>query len=192
MKIGVIAFGFALIAVAVQGAAHAQAINPAQAAAIAQGVVGLIFGVMNPTPQCGPHDAIPRPYQPQTPNYSQPQPSQPMPYPGSELSDDDDDDDIQPVHRPAVRHPLTYSSQPQTGADETQDDSSQAAETQATGPSATAKARRRPVQEESAQDTGSMQSGQVVEIPSQPAARVYQGGQSAVAPPSDHDSAADP
>jgi hypothetical protein len=98
----------------VSNPARAQ-IDPLQAAAIAEGVVGMIFGPMYATPQCGPHDmpppqpyryqpgchltGQPRPYQPMTLSYNQPQPyqptspsyAQPQPYQQPMLSDDDDD-----------------------------------------------------------------------------------------------------
>jgi len=181
-------FSVTILALALAtAAAPAQAQNAAQAAAIAQGVVGLIFGVMNPTPQCGPHDAMPQPYRPSTPVYSQPQPSPPPPYPSSNLSDDDDDDEIQPVQRHAVHHPSAYSSQPQTPSGEDQDDSDQPAEVRAshTDRSGVADAQPQPAQDNSLQDGGSAQSGQVVEIPSQPTAAAYRQrtGQNAASPP---------
>ena len=95
-------------AVAAPTAAHAQA---AQAVGLAQIAVGIAFGVMFPAPQCGPHDAMPRPYQPRTPSYSPPPP--PLDQHGS-LGDDDDDN--QPL-RPLPPPPSTYSLQPQTRTD---------------------------------------------------------------------------
>jgi len=188
MRFGVIAFALALTAATVPGSVHAQALNPAQVAGIAQGVVGLIFGVMNPTPQCGPHDALPQPYRPSTPVYSQPQPSQPPAYPQRDLSDDDDDDDIQPLQRHPIPHPSTYSSQPQTRPYQDEDDSDQPSEVrapQAAQPQAQAAGRRQPAADYDAPDSESTDSGQVAEIPTQPAARAYghRGGQSAAPPP---------
>jgi hypothetical protein len=98
----------AALTVAVPTAAHAQA---AQAAGIAQLAVGIAFGVMFPAPQCGPHDAMPRPYQPRTPSYSPPPP--PLDQHGNL---ENDDDDSQPL-RPLPPRPGTYSLQPQTRPD---------------------------------------------------------------------------
>ncbi len=170
MKFSVIVLALALAA----AISPAQAQNAAQAAAIAQGVVGLIFGVMHPTPQCGPHDAMPQPLRPSTPVYSQPQPSPPPSYSSSNLSDDDDDNDIQPVQRHPVRHPSAYSSQSQTRPTE-EDESDQPVEVRAprTDRSGVVDAQHQPAQDNSAQDGGSTESGQVVEIPSQPAAGRY-------------------
>jgi hypothetical protein len=118
IRLSVAVVALVLIAVA-PDRARAQHVDPLQAAAIAEGVVGMIFGPMYPTPQCGPHDAPPpqpyryqpgmpsygqpRPYQPMTPSYSQPQPyqptspsyAQPQPYQQPMLSDDDDDGEYQ-------------------------------------------------------------------------------------------------
>ena len=118
--------------------ARAQHLNPLQAAAIAEGVVGMIFGPMYPTPRCGPHDTPPpqpyryqpgmpsygqpRPYQPMTPSYNQPQPyqptspsyAQPQPYQQPMLSDDDDDGEYQVLQPRADRHADNYDRQPQT------------------------------------------------------------------------------
>jgi len=118
--------------------ARAQHLNPLQAAAIAEGVVGMIFGPMYPTPRCGPHDTPPpqpyryqpgmpsygqpRPYQPMTPSYNQPQPyqptppsyAQPQPYQQPMLSDDDDDGEYQVLQPRAERHANNYDRQPQT------------------------------------------------------------------------------
>jgi hypothetical protein len=182
MKFSVIVLALALAA----ASPPAQAQSAAQAAAIAQGVVGLIFGVMHPTPQCGPHDAMPQPLRPSTPVYSPPQPSPPPSYRSSNLSDDDDDDDIQPVQRHPVRHPSAYNSQPQTRPED-YDDSDQPAEVPAPRPdrSGVADAPHQPAQDNSAQDGGSADSGQVVEIPSQPTAGPYRlrAGQNATSPP---------
>ncbi len=197
MRIGVIAFAFALTAAAVPASVHAQALNPAQVAGIAQGVVGLIFGVMNPTPQCGPHDVLPQPYRPSIPVYSQPQPSQPPPYQQRNFSDDDDDDGIQPLQRRPVPPPGTYSSQPQTRPYQDEDDSDQPAEVRAPPPSqprARVAARRQPAPDYDAQDRESTDSGQVAEIPAQPVAGTYghRSGQSAAPPPtSNYDFATD-
>ena len=123
--------------------ARAQHIDPLQAAAIAEGVIGMIFGPMYPTPQCGPHDTPPpqpyryqpgmpsygqpRPYRPMTPSYSQPQPyqptspsyAQPQPYQQPALSNDDDDDDgdYQVLQPRPDRHASNYGDQNQTQAD---------------------------------------------------------------------------
>ncbi len=181
MKFSVIVLALALAA----ATPPAQAQSAAQAAAIAQGVVGLIFGVMHPTPQCGPHDAMPQPLRPSTPVYSQPQPSPPPSYSSSNLSDDDDDD-IQPVQRHPVRHPSAYNSQPQTRPAD-YDDSDQPAEVPArrSDQSGVADARHQTAQDSGAQDGGAAESGQVVEIPSQPTAGAYRQrpAQNAAPPP---------
>jgi hypothetical protein len=130
------------VSVAVPAAAHAQGMNPAQAAGLAQAVLGIAFGVMFPAPQCGPHDAMPPTFQPARPNYSPPPPYQParpdyLPPPETErranleqhdsFDDDDDfDEDFQPVHRHPPKHAeSSYSLQPETrpGADDTSDQS---------------------------------------------------------------------
>jgi hypothetical protein len=197
MRFGVIAFALALTAVAVSPSVHAQALNPAQVAGIAQGVVGLIFGVMNPTPQCGPHDVLPQPYRPSIPVYRQPQPSQPRPYQQRNLSDDDDDDGIQPLQRRPVPPPGTYSSQPQTRPYQDEDDSDQPAEVRApqtSQPRARVAAQRQAAPDYEAQDRESTDSGQVAEIPAQPVAGTYghRSGQSAAPPPtSNYDFATD-
>jgi len=117
MKFGAIWLGLALTAVT-PAVASAQHISPLQAAAIAESVVGIAFGVMYPAPRCGPHDAMPRPFQP-PPAYNTPPP---RPQPPSDLgynNDDpaDDDGDYQPLPPRAPRHPNTYSLQPQTRAE---------------------------------------------------------------------------
>jgi hypothetical protein len=182
MKFSVIVLALALTA----ASPPAQAQSAAQAAAIAQGVVGLIFGVMHPTPQCGPHDAMAQPLQPSTPVYSQPQPRPAPSYPSSNLSDDDDDDDIQPVQRHPVRHPSADNSQPQTRPAD-YDDSDQPAEVPARRPDrpGIADAQHQTAQDNSAQDGGAAESGQVVEIPSQPTSEAYRQrpGQNATPPP---------
>lgn len=125
IRLSVAVLALVLTAVA-PNQARAQHIDPLQAAAIAEGVVGMILGPMYPTPQCGPHDAPqaqpyryqpgmpsygqPRPYQPTTPSYSQPQPyqptspsyAQPQPYQRPMLSDDDDDDGDYQVLQPRL------------------------------------------------------------------------------------------
>src|SRR5271169_4780323 len=114
-----------VLTAAAPGRARAQHVNPLQAAAIAEGVVGMIFGPMYPTPRCGPHDTPPpqpyryqpgmpsygqpRPYQPTSPSYAQPQPYQPQ-----RLSDDDDDDGDYQVLQPRSDHRASNDSgQPQ-------------------------------------------------------------------------------
>jgi len=120
------------LTVAAPAAAHAQGMNPAQAAGLAQAVLGIAFGVMFPAPQCGPNDHLPPPSQPVRPNYAPPPPYQParpdyLPPPPEDqratrdqrdnFDDDDDfDDDFrQPVHRHPPKHAeSSYSLQPET------------------------------------------------------------------------------
>jgi hypothetical protein len=109
VKFAAIAFGVAMIGASAP-VANAQAINPLQAAAIAETVVGLVFDAMNPTPKCGPHEAIPRPYQPTTPSYTPP-PSRPDQHASL---DDDDDEELKPLKPRPSRPPGNYSLQPQT------------------------------------------------------------------------------
>ena len=121
MRFTVLGLAVAL-AVTAPGAAHAQAISPLQAAGIAQAVLGIAYGVMFPAPQCGPHDAIPRPYQP-TPSYNPPPPNPDQfdrldrhtstDQPAS-LDEDDDDKPLKPLPPP----PSASSEQPQTRPDE--------------------------------------------------------------------------
>ncbi len=156
------------------GVVHAQ-MNPAQAIGIAEGIAGIVFGSMYPAPRCGPHDAIPQPYQPPPPRYAPP--------PRPEQHTDLDDDDTEPL-APPPRRLNPYSLQPQTHrnaekgqttdlrnrddgqqpADETavNDDEEQPVQTQP---------RHQPVRRHypPAQTIGQSQSqGQVAEIPSQP------------------------
>ncbi|HZY59490.1 MAG TPA: hypothetical protein VFE56_06995 [Candidatus Binataceae bacterium] len=127
--------------------ARAQQFNPAQAAAIAQGVVGLMFGVMFPQPQCGPHDNFgqayrfqprppayvqPQPYQPATPYYGQPQP---RPQPNLSYEDDDDDGQpLQPLPPRISRRSSNDSRQPQPYSNVNEDQPDQPAQARATDP----------------------------------------------------------
>jgi hypothetical protein len=149
MRLSVIVLAAALT-VAVP--ARAQQFNPAQAAAIAQGVVGLMFGVMFPQPQCGPHDNFgqPFPYQPRTPAYGQPLPYQPQPYqpatpsysqpqprPQPNLGYEDDDDDgqpLQPLPPRISRRSSNDSRQPQPYSNVNEDQPDQPAQARATDP----------------------------------------------------------
>jgi hypothetical protein len=104
--------------------------------------------------------------------YNPPRPA-PAPYRSAELNDDDDDDQVQPAPRRPVHHPSAYSSQPQTRPYYDQDNSEQAAQA------------RTSVEDESTQDSDSTDSGDVAEIPSQPASAYRQrAGQTATRPPS--------
>ena len=176
MRFTALMLGVAL-AVAAPTAAHAQAINPAQAAGLAQAALGIAFGVMFPAPQCGPHDAMPPPYRPTTPAYSPPPPLD------QHANLDNDDDDSRPL-RPLPPRPSTYSLQPQTRPD-AQDESDQMTDVRARDSDQTAdqpamsedgeqpappRTKRRPAQHNhQAQTTKPAQSsGQVAEIPSLP------------------------
>jgi hypothetical protein len=150
-------------------------INPLQAVGIAENVAGIVFGSMYPAPRCGPHDALPQPYQPATPpHYAAP----PRPDQHANLDDDDDDEPI----RPAPHRLSTYSLQPQTRPN-AEDASDQTAEVRAHDGS------EQPVDEAALSDEQPVQnrvrhraarsrpaktiaqtqsSGQVAEIPSQP------------------------
>ena len=162
------------LTVAVPTAAHSQA---AQAAGIAQAALGIAFGVMFPAPRCGPHDALPQPYQPRTPSYSPPPP--PL---DQHANLDEDDDDSRPL-RPLPPRPSTYSLQPQTRPD-AEDESDQTTNVRARDTDSSdqpvlseddpqpvqPRTKRRPVRpNRQAQTTEPAQSsGQVAEIPSLP------------------------
>ncbi len=169
------AFMLAVALTAAPGAAQAQAISPAQAVGIAQAVLGIVVGPMFGTPQCGPHDAMPPPYQPARPNYNPPPP------PAQQANlDDQDDEELRPL--PPPRHSASdYSLQPQNQSpaeDETgqpaqlgasdqsrYDQSDDESQQPVTTPARHRAARRNPPPS-SIEQTQS--SGQVTEIPSLP------------------------
>jgi hypothetical protein len=176
-----------VLTAAVPGRARAQHFDPLQAAAIAEGVAGMIFGPLYPTPQCGPHDTPPpQPYR-YHPSYSQPRPyAQPQPYQQRRLSDDDDDDgDYQVLQPRPVHHADMASDQPQNRpglndgstqpSESGQSEYSPADNAADSGQDADPAPPLRPRRHHQSQDTASAQSGQVAEIPSQPSVpRSYQ------------------
>jgi hypothetical protein len=186
------------LTVAAPAVARAQHFDPLQAAAIAESVVGMVFGPMYATPRCGPHDALPQPYQPRTPSYNPP----PQPDQHSNLDDDDDDDYSQPVQPPSRRHLGTYSLQPQTrpnAQDESEQTTDQTTDVrardagQSDNQAVLSEDEQRPVQVHAQRRSGhrnrhpqavaqTQSSGQVAEIPSLPRATQASSGSDGFAP----------
>jgi hypothetical protein len=115
MRLGAIMLAIALTVVA-PSAARAQ-VNPLQAMGIAESMARIVFGSMYPAPQCGPHDALPQPYQP-PPHYA------PPPRPDQHANLDDNDDYNDPIQPRSSRRFGTYSLQPQPRP-EAEDDTDQ-------------------------------------------------------------------
>jgi hypothetical protein len=177
---GVVTLALALSAAAPQ-AGHAQAFNPAQAAAIAQGVLGLVYHAMNPAPVCGPHDNWGHPYQPPPPSYH-PQPLQPPASQPRSFTDDDDDDDgdLKPLKPHPTHNPSADVNQDETRSYQDADESGQP-EVRASQRKAAAQRQRTPTYD--AQDGGASGNGQVAEIPSlRPPTRTDQAGRAGSQP----------
>lgn len=117
MRLGAIILAFALTVLA-PSAARAQ-VNPLQAMGIAESMARIVFGSMYPAPRCGPHDALPQPYQPPPPpQYA------PPPRPDQHANLDYNDDYNDPIQPRSSRRLGTYSLQPQPRP-EAEDDADQ-------------------------------------------------------------------